>query len=239
MQRYFAKIQNNKVFLDDGDIHHLLNVMRVKIGEQVEVVADDKLYIAELISANPFNLEVVEEVASDVELPNDVTLFFALAKGDKIEFVIQKATELGVKKIVLLKSSRCVVKMNNDDFNKKLVRYQKIAKEASEQSHRLVVPEIVGVVDINKIPSNLLCDINYVAYEKDAGDTTESFVELNDIEKGKSVSIFIGSEGGFSSEEVETLKKQNIKSVSLGKRILRCETAAVYALSVIGYLLEK
>ena len=239
MQRYFASVQNNKVILDGGDIHHLLNVMRMKKGDQIEVISDKKLYICSILSTNPLDIEVIEETPLDSELDNDVTLFFALAKGDKIDFVIQKATELGVKKIVLMKSSRCVVKLDDSDFARKLSRYQKIAKEASEQSHRLVVPEIIGIVDINHIPNELLCDINYVAYEKDAGSTEQSFYELNSLEKGKSVSIFIGSEGGFSKEEINKLNSIGVKNVSLGKRILRCETAAVYALSVIGYLLEK
>jgi len=239
MQRYFADIIDNKVTLGDGDIHHLLNVVRMKKGERIEVVANERLHICEIISTNPLDIEVMEVSPLDSEISQSVTIFFALAKGDKIDFVIQKATELGAKRIVLMKTSRCVVKYDDKDFAKKLVRFEKLAKEASEQSHRLVTPEIVGVVDINKIPTELLCDINYVGYEKDAGDTSESFQELSNLDKNKSVSIFIGPEGGFSEKEIETLKSLGVKSISLGKRILRCETAAVYALSVIGYLLEK
>ena len=238
MQRYFAEILNKKVKLDDGDVHHLLNVVRMKKGDNIEVVYREKLYICGIINVNPLEIEVIEEMPLDSEIKNDVTLFFALAKGDKIDFVIQKATELGVKRIVLMKTNRCVVKMSNDDFNKKLVRYEKIAKEASEQSHRLVVPKIVGVVDINKIPDSMLSDINFVAYEKEAGATEATFNELNNI-GNKSISSFIGPEGGFTEEEINLLYKKNVKSVSLGKRILRCETAAVYALSVIGFMLEK
>lgn len=238
MQRYFAEIINNRVKLDDGDVHHLLNVVRMKKGEQIEVVSNAKLYICEINNTNPLDISVVEEAPLDSEISNEVTLFFALAKGDKIDFVIQKATELGAKRIVLMKTNRCVVKLDEKDFAKKLVRYQKIAKEASEQSHRLVVPEIVGVVDINKIPDSLMSDINYIAYEKEAGTTEATFNELNNI-GNKSVSIFIGPEGGFTEEEVDILNKRNVKSVSLGKRILRCETAAVYALSIIGFMLEK
>ena len=237
MQRYFAKRINENITLGDGDIHHLLHVMRAKKGDEIEAVVDEKLYNLVIESVNPFQIKINYEIPVDSELPAEVTLFFALAKGDKIDFVVQKATELGASKIVLMKTSRCVVKFDEDNVSKKLERYRKIAKEASEQSHRNKIPEIVGVVDINNIPDNLLADVNLLAYEKEAGKTTSGFECIRDK---KSVSVFIGPEGGFSEEEINSLiKKPNFSLVSLGKRILRTETAAVYALSVIGFLLEK
>ena len=151
MQRYFANKKENKIILGDGDVHHLLHVMRNKKGDEIEAVADNKLYCCLINSTNPLDIEISYEIPVDSELHNEVALFFALAKGDKIDFVIQKATELGVHKIVLIKTERCVVKLTQDDFIRKLDRYNKIAKEASEQSHRLVVPEIVGVIDIKNI----------------------------------------------------------------------------------------
>ena len=237
MQRYFASKKENKIILGDGDVHHLLHVMRNKKGDEIEVVADNKLYACIIKSINPLDIEINYEIPVDSELHNEVTLFFALAKGDKIDFVIQKATELGVHKIVLIKTERCVVKLTQDDFMRKLDRYNKIAKEASEQSHRLRVPEIVGVMDIKNIPSELMRDTNLLAYEKEAGQTS-TFLER--VTGKGSYSIMIGPEGGFSLSEVELLvNKYGFEPVSLGKRILRTETAAVYALSVIGCLLEK
>lgn len=238
MQRYFAKVINNQVILDDGDVHHLLHVMRAQAGNRIEVVSDNHLYCAEVKNCSPLNIVVDYEIPTDSELPKEVTLFFALAKGDKIDFVVQKATELGVKRIVLLKTQRCVTKFDNKDIEHKLERYRKIAKEASEQSHRLVVPEIVGVVDIKNIPNELLCDKNLIAYEKEAGKTTSLFNQLEG--DYKSLSIFIGPEGGFLEAEIDNLvNKSNCQLISLGKRILRTETAAVYALSVVGFYLEK
>lgn len=237
MQRYFANKNQNKIILGDGDVHHLLHVMRNKKGDEIEVVADNKLYNCIIQSTNPLDIEINYEIPLDSELFNEVTLFFALAKGDKIEFVIQKATELGVHKIVLIKTERCIVKLSNDDFLRKFERFNKIAKEASEQSHRLLIPEIVGIIDIKNIPSDLLADTNLLAYEKEAGQTS-SF--LDKVNKEGSYSIMIGPEGGFSPKEVELLtEKYAFQPVSLGKRILRTETAAVYALSVLGCLLEK
>ena len=236
MQRYFAEIINNKVKLDDGDVHHLLHVMRAKIGDEIEVASENKIYSCIVKSLSPLEIVVNYEIPTDSELPVKLTLFFALAKGDKIDFVIQKATELGATRIVLLKTERCVVKFEEKNLDHKLERFKKIAKEASEQSHRTRIPEIIGVVDIKNIPSHLLADINLLAYEKEAGSTKTIF---DSVEK-KSISVMIGPEGGFSEEEVNHLiNYSKFHLISLGKRILRTETAAVYALSVIGALLEK
>ena len=235
MQRYFADITNNRVLLSKEDEHHITHVMRMRVGEQFEVVSSSRLYVCEIVNLSPLEVKIVEEKEEDVELSIPVTLFFALAKGDKIDLVIQKATELGIHRIVLFKSRRCIVNFEEKDIAKKLARYQKIAKEASEQCHRLIVPEILGVVDLKGIKPYLQ-DINYLAYEKEAGSTTESFTGL---ETAKSVSVMIGSEGGFDEDEVDYLVKEGFSLVSLGKRILRCETAAIYALSVLSYKLEK
>ena len=233
MQRYFAKIVNNNVTLSSDDLHHLTHVMRMRVGDFFEVVDNQTLYVCEITSLNPLQVKCEERIP-DEELNSHVTLFFALAKGDKIDLVIQKATELGVHQIILFKSRRCVVNFDNKDISKKLSRYQKIAKEASEQCHRLIVPEIKGVIDIKDIPSYKE-EVNLLAYEKKAGHTSDSFK----LDSPKGVSIVIGSEGGFDEDEAEYLEKNGFKTISLGKRILRCETAAIYALSVLAYQLEK
>ncbi len=236
MQRYFASKINDQVVLGDDDVHHLLHVMRIKKGEEIEVVINNTLYNALIKETNPLEIKINYQIPSDSEIKEEVTLFFALAKGDKIDFVVQKATELGVSRIILFKSSRCVVKYDDKDLEKKLTRFKKITKEASEQCHRLKIPEIIGVVDINKIDPSLLSDINLVAYEKLAG-STNSFI--SSVKQGKSISMMIGPEGGFSEEEIMSLVAHNFSCVSLGKRILRTETAAVYSLSVIASILEN
>ena len=199
MQRYFASLLDSEhIQLTKDDEHHLLHVMRMKKDDEIEAVANDKLYLCKIKSVNPLDIYIVHELKSDVELPVDVTLLFALTKGDKIDLVVQKATELGVKNIALIQSERTVVKYDNKD--------------------------------------KAFSDLNYIAYEKEAGDTKEAFA---DVTKNKSISILVGPEGGFSEEEVNNLVKQGFIRTSLGKRILRAETAAIYALSVLGYLLEK
>ena len=237
MQRYFATlIDSEHVKLEPEDEHHLLHVMRMRQGDEIEVVANGVLYLCNIGSTNPLTIYAVHEIETDVELNADVTLLFALTKGDRTDLVVQKATELGVKKVALIQSERTVVKYDNKDIDKKIQRFQKIMKEASEQSHRLVVPNLIGIYNLKQLPKEAFSDLNYIAYEKEAGDTKEAFA---DVTKNKSISILVGPEGGFSEEEVNNLVKQGFIRTSLGKRILRAETAAIYALSVLGYLLEK
>ena len=233
MQHYFVNIVNSKICFTKQDEHHILRVMRMRVNDEIIAIFNKKEYLCEIISLNPLDVTIKEELNTNNEFDKNITLFFALAKGDKIDLVIQKATELGVSKIVLIQTKNCVTKFDNEDFKRKVDRYYLIAKEASEQSHRQLIPEILGVYSLNNIPSDLLCDINFLAYEK-----CESSETL-DIGDANSVSIMIGPEGGFDIKEVELLKQIGFKLVSLGKRILRTETAAISALSVIGYLIEK
>lgn len=237
MQRYFAHIQNNQVILSKDDVFHLTKVMRAKCGEEIEVVDEkSQAYLAIIKEINPLKIEIQEPILKNNELPSEVTLFFALAKSDKIDFVIQKATELGAKKVVLFQGKRSIVKFTEEDFKRKLVRYQSIAKEASEQCHREQIPSIEFAKTINDITPHL-CELNIFAYELNAGKTGQLTNILD--RKYQSISVIIGPEGGFSSEEANELNNMGFTNISLGKRILRCETAAVYALSVISCMLEK
>ena len=237
MQRYFASLINKQVILNKDDVFHLTKVMRAKVGDEIEIVDEThNAYLAVIRNLNPLLIEIQEPIIKNNELPTNVTLFFGLAKSDKIEFVIQKATELGVKNIVLFQGKRSVVKFTHEDFLRKETRYISIAKEAAEQCHREYIPTISFVKSISDI-KNHLCDVNLFAYELNAGKTN-SFDELLD-KSAKSISVIIGPEGGFDESEAAELNKLGFKNISLGKRILRCETAAVYALSVIAFNLEK
>ena len=237
MQRYFADVINNEVILTKDDTFHLTKVMRCKPGDSVEIVnnATHIAYFAIVDSINPLKIHIQEPIIKESELEKKVTLFFALAKSDKNEFVIQKATELGATRVVLFQGKRSVVKFSKDDFTRKEARYISIAKEASEQCHRNYIPEIKYVDSIKGI-KDYLEDLNLFAYELEAGKATNLTKEIKEY---KSVSIIIGPEGGFDDSEVTFLKELDFKTISLGKRILRCETAAVYSLSIIAYELEK
>ena len=236
MQRYFASVNKDNILLSKDDSFHLLKVMRAKLDDEILAIDNQELYLGKVVNLNPLiikNMGKYDEESRELDVKT--TLFFSLAKGDKIDFVIQKATELGVSRIVLVKTDRAIVKISNDDFLRKLTRYNMIAKEASEQSCRRIIPEICYLSDISKIPSEHLCDINYVAYESDAFNN----VNFSSIKGNNSVSILIGPEGGLSKAEVDSLTLQGFNRVSLGKRILRTETAAVAALSMINMVIEQ
>ena len=238
MNRYFGQIVVNNVTLNEDDLFHLTKVLRTRIGERIEVVINCACAVYEIVSFNPFKLKFVEDIWFNSELENDVSLFYCLSKGDKIDFAIQKATELGVKEIVLFDSKYSVVKYDKKDIDKKLKRFADIAKSAAEQSHRLVIPEVKGVYRFEDI-DKFLKDYNFLAYEKESVDTNDTLSKFKSIKPGASVSIMIGSEGGFAEEEVDLLNKKGLINISLGKRILRTETAVVSALAQLNLVLES
>ena len=237
MQRYFVNIAKDIITFTEDDVFHISKVMRFKSGDEIQIVDKDthEVYLAVIDSVNPVSVHIQERIIECSELNKEVTLFFALAKLDKNELVIQKATELGVSRVVLFQGERSVVKYSNDDFKRKSARFNAIVKEASEQCHRNKIPEIIYVDNIKKIEP-FLADINFFAYELEAGQASN--IE-EQIKEHKSVSVIIGPEGGFSLKEAEYLKSLGFVPISLGNRIYRCETAAIFSLSVIAHILEK
>ena len=236
MQRYFVTKEKGQILFLEQDIFHITNVMRNKVGDHIEVVIDNQAYMATITSLNPLNIEINEPILKEVELKNEVTLFFPLTKSDKAELVIQKASELGVSRLVFFNCKRSIIKLDQSQFEKKKNRYLTIAKEASEQCHRTKIIDIVGIINFKDIPSYASTK-NLVAYELLAGNTSSLYEEIKDLVS--SISLLVGPEGGLEEKEVEYLLNNNFKSVSLGKRILRCETAAIYFASVVSFMLEK
>lgn len=237
MQRYFVdQINDGNVVLTKEQEHHILKVMRMKENEQITCVNKGKVFLCEIISINPLEVKVVKELNEDNELKNKVTLLYCLPKGDKLDLVLQKATELGVYEIILVQSERCVAKIKKEDEGRKLERFNKIVLEASEQSKRSMVPLVDKIISYKDI-SKYSFDHQFIAYENEKEDSFYS--ELLNVKPGESIGILIGSEGGFSIKEVDFAKENNYHSISLGKRILRSETAVFYALSAIGFYLER
>ena len=237
MQRYFVKKENEKIVLSDQDLHHIKDVMRIKSNGQIVCVFDNASYLCKIeYDNNSYDVKIIEEITKDVELPKDVILYQALIKNDKFDLVIQKATELGVSMIYPTIFSRSVVKVEKDKMDKKLDRYGKIVKEACEQSRRQVLPEMGNYINVKDIK---LDDdtIGFIAYENN--NNYKSFNEnLALSDNYNKIAIVVGPEGGFSDDEVKYLVSQGFKNISLGKRILRSETASMYALSVIANYLE-
>lgn len=243
MQRYFINedlTNKQQLTLPVDDWHHAKRVMRMINGDKIICLdITGQVYQCVIEDIETGLVKVDQVIAENNELDVEVTLVYALPKGDKFEFVLQKATELGVKRIVPLQSRRCVVKMDAMKFSKKLPRYQKILKEASEQSRRNCIPEITNVIKLEQI-SNYLGDYNLVAFEELAkqGEHLVLKQTLDELKPGDKITIVVGSEGGFDLDEIEAMASLKIKACSLGKRILRSETAPLYFLSVIGYARE-
>lgn len=238
MQRYFVNGNTNNISFTEGDIFHIQKVMRLKANDLIEIVLLDKVYLAKIETTNPLKVVILKELEEKRELENDITLLYCLPKGDKLDLVIQKATELGVKNIVGVISSRTIVKVDEKDKKRKLERFNKIIKEAAEQSKRTVLPAFVDIIDykdINKYKSLH----NFIAYEGEALNQGTLFDDLDEIERNDTISILVGAEGGFSTSEVEFANEIGFKSVSLGKLILRSETAAIYFLSVLSFMLSR
>lgn len=237
MQRYFTSFKDEKnITISNDDIFHIVKVMRMKINDQFEINNDGDIYLAQINSLAPFSFKILKKIDENHELKTKITLLYCLPKGDKIDLVLQKATELGVNQIVLVNSSRCIAKINDENKKKKLARFNKIIKEATEQCKRNNLPALKDVIKFSEI-SNYQSDLNLIAYE----NSKMSNQELKDLLrnfKGNTVTILIGAEGGFSKEEVEYALKNNFISISLGNRILRSETSVFNLLSILGYELE-
>lgn len=238
IQRYFGDIIDNQAILSEDDVFHCTRVMRMRPGDKLELVCDKQVFIGEVITLKPFRVDIVSRSKEQRELPAEVILVASLLKGDKIELVLQKATELGASEVVLLNAQRCVVKIKESQKEGKFNRYNRILKEAAEQSKRTTLPicdRLINVKDLDTIKA----DVKLIAYEENAGDTKVFFEELKKVRKGGRIVVVIGPEGGFTRDEVRYAKAKGYVPISLGRRILRAETASMYALSVIAGMLER
>lgn len=243
MQRYLIEqvVKTGEIIQVDKEImHHQKRVMRYKNGQKVIIVdLDGNNYQSEIIDIDQGMIKIGSYQENDSELDVKVTLIYGLPKGSKFELVIQKATELGVSRIIPWQSKRSVVKLTKEKFNQKKVRLEKIIQEASEQAYRNTSVELTELVTTKEI-INYLGDYNLVAYEEIAkeGKHFQLRETLNQLQPGQSLTVIVGCEGGIDKEEMDFFLDNNIKPCSLGKRILRSETAPLYLLSVIGYSRE-
>ena len=235
---------DTQVRITGDDYNHLKNVMRIQTGDDI-LVSDGKgrdvIAAVSSIGADEITADIIQENACDSELPCRIVLYQALPKADKMEFIIQKCVELGVAEIVPVETSRCVVKLDGAGRQKKTERWRKIAAAAAEQSQRSRITEISPVMkwgdalqDAQKLARRV------IPYEHKNG-TGELKKLLTDAGARKidSIGIFIGPEGGFSESEVEDASKAGIEPITLGRRILRTETAGMALVSALMLEMES
>ena len=232
MQRYFIKEkQGNNFILYDTDLHHIKNVMRNKINDQIEVVYNEKIYLCSIQNLEPFSIEIIEEYSEDREMSVNLTVAVSLVTEQKFDLILQKLTELGVSTIIPVKTERSIVKLDEKKIEKKLKRWESICKEASEQSKRTKIPKIENIMTLKQL-TNVESDLKLICSLQNETKQIDEYLNKNT----KSILFVIGPEGGFSNNEEKFLLENYFLPTTLGKRVLRVETAAIYVASIINYI---
>lgn len=245
MQQFFAEpswIRDGRIWLTGPDVNHIRNVLRMKPGEDVRVSdGNGAVYLCSISAYEEKTavLDILKELDPDTELPSKVVLFQGLPKGDKMDLIVQKAVELGACSVIPFMAKRSIVKLDDKKAQKRQQRWQAIAKGAAEQSGRSLIPEIAQVRSFAEaLEAASALDVVLIPYELEEGmERTARLIE--NIMPGQSVGIFIGPEGGFEEKEVNQAKAAGAEPITLGKRILRTETAGITALSILMYHLES
>lgn len=253
MYHFFVEpdqVHEDYVEILGGDVNHMKNVLRMKPGEEITVsdgFGHEYSCKVALLEEDAVRAEILERREVSVELPSELVLYQCLPKGDKMELIIQKAVELGAARVVPVASRRCVVKLDQKKAESKRKRWQAIAESAAKQSGRAVIPEVGAVVSFKEALKDAeSLDVRLIPYEcadellTREGQTPmeQTRTLLAGIKRGQSVGILIGPEGGLEKEEVAAAMEAGTRPVTLGKRILRTETAGLCILSVLMFQLE-
>ncbi len=237
-----SQIMGKRIVIQGSDVNHIKNVLRMRVGEEIAVSngVDGREYrcgIEEFTADEVIcSLRFIKE--DGVELPSKIYLFQGLPKADKMELIVQKAVELGAYEIIPVAAKRCVVKLDEKKAAGKRCRWQGIAEAAAKQSKRGIIPQIGEVMSMKQaIAFAQQMDVRLIPYElaEDMGHTREL---IGAVRPGQSVAIFIGPEGGFEEAEIQEALQAGIEPITLGRRILRTETAGMTVLAWLGYLLE-
>lgn len=245
MYRFFVDNCNDfkdNIIITGNDVNHIKNVLRLKCGEHVLVSngnGTDYECSIEKIDSETVTVRIEDVTKNAAELPVSITLFQGMPKSDKLELIIQKGVELGVKEIVPVITKRSVVKIDDKKAAKKLERYNSIAESAGKQSGRGIIPEVKEFMSFKQAMEYAkTLDMNIIPYEEAKGMEYSREV-VKDIKNHKSLGIFIGPEGGFTGEEVELAMSMGAKCITLGNRILRTETAGLAILSIIMFEIDN
>lgn len=241
MAKFFISnnlIKDNKIFLDGENANHIINSLRCKIGEEIEISSGDGYdYICKIeeINKNSVVTTIIDCFGNESEPKTKIKLYQGLPKSEKMELIIQKCVELGIDEIVPVNTDRTIVKLTGKE-DKKIVRWNKISEAAAKQSRRGKIPVIQPILNFSDaIKQANKNSLNIIPYEKEKSNTIKSIIKQFN---GNSIGIFIGPEGGFSEKEITLAVENNIIPITLGKRILRTETAGFITTAILLYELE-
>ena len=244
MPRFFVpdeNFYNGHVKITGDDARHIARALRMACGDEVTVCdMQGRAHgcVLTKIRDEECELDILSTVEKNTEHPLNIALYMGYPKGDKLELIVQKAVELGAGRVIPFESSRCIKKPKLEKIEKQTERLAKIANEASKQCGRSALTEIFAPITLEDalILARERGEKILFCYEGD--ETTSLKASLSDVKNGDSVAVFVGPEGGFSYQEVEKARAHGVALVNLGPRILRCETAPIYALAAISYKFE-
>lgn len=242
MQKYFLSDEafSTKIISGD-DAFHIKNVMRCRINDEILVANNGKSFLAKITNFidKDVAFEIEKEIIGNHELPVFVSIFQGYPKGDKIEDIVKHGTELGAYEFIPTLMKRCVFKLDPKKKDSKLLRFNKIAKEAAEQSNRDIVPNVIDIKNLKEINFDYY-NVKIVCYEEASknGELVEFKKAIKSLKENDRVAIIVGPEGGIDDSEIKYLESKGFVAASLGKRILRTETVVFYCLSAIGYEME-
>ena len=247
MYKFFVseeQIEDNKINIIGKDVNHIKNVLRLDIGEDLCVCIKEtsKSYICKILELdnNKVKCEILERINETTESNVHIHIFQGLPKADKFEWIIEKCTEIGVKEITPVLMKRSIIKLDEKDISKKLIRWQKIAEVAAKQSKRDAILKVNNVINFKNLFEKVKdYDILLVAYEEEKENTLKNILRKLKNKGNLKIAVIIGPEGGIDVEEVVLCKNSNFIPITLGKRILRTETAPLVISSNIIYELEE
>ena len=232
MQRYFVdEIKDDKFILNSDDSYHVSTVMRMRENDLIEVVFKNELYICSILSFDPVACKAIRKEDSNTKKMPKVIIAQALVKEQKMDYILQKSCELGAFSIIPIKTIRTLIKIDKDK-DKKIVRWNKILKEASEQSKRLCIPILNDILDIKQL-LNMDADYKFICSVNEKSKTIKSV--LSNVDISDTILFVIGPEGGFSDYEEDLLISNGFIPISLGDNVLRTETSSSFILSVVSY----
>lgn len=245
MHHFFVtpdQVTEKEILLTGTDVRHMKQVLRMRAGEQVAIrdgVSNNYICCIKALNEDEAILEILSVDQDSTELPARVYLFQGLPKSDKMELIIQKAVELGVYQIIPVATRRSVVKLDEKKAAAKVKRWNHISESAAKQSGRMLVPEVTAVMQFGEaFEYGKSFDCNLIPYELAEGiHTTRDLISR--ARPGMKIGVFIGPEGGFDFEEIQLAKSYGVSPITLGRRILRTETAGLCALSVLMFCLEQ